>query len=167
MALFTAATAAEMGRRSAAARAAQAQRIAAEPPQPVAPSTDPLPPPLPTEPVDAFAVRRLTRVRAQLDRLDALMCEESDPKRLKELADASSRVSAQEFALAGRPLPGSRRPAPTGKLQASAPPATSGPWIPAALPDPAPAPAPAPVPLPDPAAAPAALPPGGNSSSQP
>jgi hypothetical protein len=50
-------------------------------------------------------------VREQLDRVDDLMISEDDPKRLKELADASARLSDQEFKLAGRPSPGSRRPA--------------------------------------------------------
>lgn len=56
-------------------------------------------------------MRRLKRVREQLDKLDGLMFEEADPKRLKEYADASARLSDQEFKLAGRPNPGSRRPA--------------------------------------------------------
>jgi hypothetical protein len=72
-------------------------------------------------------------VREQLDRLDALMVEEADPKRLKELADASARLSAQEFALAGRPMPGSRRPAPESKRQVANP---AGPWLPATMPTP-------------------------------
>lgn len=50
-------------------------------------------------------------MREQLDRLDSLMMDETDPKRLKEYADASARLSAQEFDLSGRPKSGSRRPA--------------------------------------------------------
>jgi hypothetical protein len=57
-----------------------------------------------------FALRRLNRVREQLDKLDALASGEKDTKRLKELADATTRLSEQERILAGRPLPGSRRP---------------------------------------------------------
>ena len=120
---FTAANAAEMGRRSAAARAAQAQRIPAEPPQPLAPLA-PLPQPLLTE-LDTFAKRRLARVRAQLDRLDDELaeCSLEDSKRIKELTDAQLRLSEQERILAGRPLPGSRRPAAerAPRLGASAP----------------------------------------------
>ncbi len=65
---------------------------------------------------DEFAKLRLRRVREQLDKIDAMAFEENDPKRLKELADASARLSDQEFKLAGRPSPGSRRP-PTDKAQ--------------------------------------------------
>ena len=61
-----------------------------------------------------FQSRRLRRVQTQLERLDEMMLEETDPKRLKELADASARMSTQEFALAGRPLPGTKRPAAEG-----------------------------------------------------
>jgi hypothetical protein len=50
------------------------------------------------------------RVREQLERLDRLASEEDDPKQLKALADATTRLSEQERLLAGRPLPGSRRP---------------------------------------------------------
>jgi hypothetical protein len=49
-------------------------------------------------------------VREQLERLDALASIETDPKRLKELADASARLSAQEFDLAGRPKSGTTKP---------------------------------------------------------
>ena len=43
-----------------------------------------------------------------------MLLKEKDSKTLKELADASARLSVQEFALAGRPLPGTKRPAPDG-----------------------------------------------------
>ena len=59
---------------------------------------------------DPFVTRRLMRVREQLEKLDALASGEKDTKRLKELADATTRLSEQERILAGRPLPGSRRP---------------------------------------------------------
>ena len=59
---------------------------------------------------DPFTARRLSRVRDQLDRIDDLAADETDPKRLKELADATTRLAEQERILAGRPLPGSRRP---------------------------------------------------------
>jgi hypothetical protein len=68
------------------------------------------------QPLADYAERRLNRVREQLDKIDAMAFEENDPKRLKELADASARLSDQEFKLAGRPSPGSRRP-PTDKAQ--------------------------------------------------
>jgi hypothetical protein len=59
---------------------------------------------------DPFVTRRLMRVREQLEKLDALASGVKDTKRLKELADATTRLSEQERILAGRPLPGSRRP---------------------------------------------------------
>ena len=55
---------------------------------------------------------RLERVRLQLDRVDAMMLTEDDPQRLDRLASAQMRLSEQERILAGRPLPGSRKPAP-------------------------------------------------------
>jgi hypothetical protein len=66
--------------------------------------------------VESFTSRRLTRVRDQLERLDRMAAEEDDPKRIKELADATTRLSEQERILDGRPMPGSRRP-PTDKAQ--------------------------------------------------
>jgi hypothetical protein len=63
-----------------------------------------------TEPENNFTTRRLTRVREQLERLDRMAAEENDPKRIKELADATTRLSEQERILDGRPMPGSRRP---------------------------------------------------------
>src|ERR1035437_908443 len=59
----------------------------------------------------SFTERRLMRVRMQLEKLDALAAVARNSKRLKELADATTRLSEQERILAGRPLPGSRRPA--------------------------------------------------------
>ena len=51
-------------------------------------------------------------MRVQLDRLDQEIDAEigGDSKRLKELVDAQMRLSEQERILAGKPLPGSRRP---------------------------------------------------------
>jgi hypothetical protein len=83
-----------------------------------------------TEPSDDFAGRRLKRVRDQLDRLDGIAAEETDPKRIKELADATTRLSEQERVLAGRPLPGSRRPAAEGKRGYR--PESAGPMVPVA-----------------------------------
>lgn len=100
MPLFTRENAAILGHRGAIARWSK-------PPEP------PPKPPLPeimAEHVNDFAIRRLNRVREQLDKLDAMMGKETDPKRLKEYADASARLSAQEFDLSGRPKSGSRRP---------------------------------------------------------
>ena len=62
-----------------------------------------------------YASRRLARVRSQLDALDNLLADEMaaarpDPARLDRYASAQSRLATQEQQLAGRPLPGSRRP---------------------------------------------------------
>jgi hypothetical protein len=59
-----------------------------------------------------FHAKRLARVRVQLDRIDSELerCSLSDSKRIRDLTDAQLRLSEQERILAGRPLPGSRRP---------------------------------------------------------
>jgi hypothetical protein len=64
-----------------------------------------------------YVSRRLARVRAQLDRIDDLLAELSavkpgqvDARKLNDLAAAQARLATQEQQLAGRPLPGSRRP---------------------------------------------------------
>lgn len=59
---------------------------------------------------DPYVNKRLARVRAQLERIDEMMEQELDPQRLDRLASAQARLSVQEFALANRPMPGSRRP---------------------------------------------------------
>lgn len=69
---------------------------------------------------DDFRVQRLARVREQLAKLDAQMAQEDDPQRLDRLASAQAKLSVQEFNLAGRPLPGSHRPA-ASRSRAAAP----------------------------------------------
>jgi hypothetical protein len=96
MPLFTRENAAMLGQKGAIARWAK-------PPEPPLPETI-------AQMTEEFADRRLMRVREQLEKLDALAAGEKDTKRLKELADATTRLSEQERILAGRPLPGSRRP---------------------------------------------------------
>lgn len=73
-------------------------------------------PSLRTEP---FTAKRLMRVRRQLNMIDRMIENESDPQKIDRLASASMRLSDQEFALSGRPKPGPtkslpprRRPAP-------------------------------------------------------
>jgi len=66
--------------------------------------------PLPAEQLSGYVEKRLVRVRRQLDRIDEMLMEESDPQKLDRLAAASMRLAEQERILAGRPLPGSRRP---------------------------------------------------------
>jgi hypothetical protein len=100
--LFTAETARIAGLKSVAVKK---QRLLDNPPT----DTLPLSPAIPTE---DFVAARLSRVRAQLDKLDKMIEDEDDPILLSRLADAQSRLSVQEFALAGRPMPGNRRPAP-------------------------------------------------------
>lgn len=60
---------------------------------------------------------RLRRAREHLARLDKLFEAEAskakpEAKTLKEYADAMARLQTQEQQLSGRPLPGSRKPAP-------------------------------------------------------
>jgi hypothetical protein len=64
-----------------------------------------------TTAADDFSSLRLVRVREELTRLDKLLKAETDPVKLDKLASALSRLAEQERQLAGRPLPGSLRPA--------------------------------------------------------
>lgn len=61
---------------------------------------------------ERYVAERLNRVRAQIDRLSTLLDYEKDPRNLDRLAAAIERLHKAEFALAGRPMPGQRRPAP-------------------------------------------------------
>jgi hypothetical protein len=106
---FTTETARKAAQASVHARKVAADYFAARPiVQPTPPTVAPT-----VQPSDEFQSRRLKRVRDQLSRIDTELetCPLKDSKRLKELADASARLSDQEFKLAGRPSPGSRRPA--------------------------------------------------------
>jgi len=60
--------------------------------------------------IEDYAGSRLSQVREQLDRITALLAKETDPLSVERLARAMAALSTQEFALAGRPLPGSLRP---------------------------------------------------------
>ena len=106
MARFTAANARQFAARSIEARK---QRKA----------TPVLPPLPPIQEADQYAKERLSRVRAQLDRIDRMIQSETDPQKLDRLAAASMRLSDQEFALAGRPKPGPRKPLPESRYQTS------------------------------------------------
>jgi hypothetical protein len=79
----------------------------------------PEPPALP-QPIapDTFNAARLLRVRDQLIKLDAMIMKETDPQKLDRLASAQARLSEQERIIAGRPLPGARRPAAEGARRA-------------------------------------------------
>lgn len=84
-------------------------------PQPIpAPLMPPPSPPAdsPTANPGSFAGSRLEQVRGALRRLDARLQVEQDPLSLDRLARAAAALSVQEFALAGRPMPGQRRPGP-------------------------------------------------------
>jgi hypothetical protein len=101
--LFTRENAPEMARRSNAVQAQRRrERLTAAP---FAPAPHPA-----MQEGDSYVALRLVRVRAQLDRIDRMIQEEKDPQKLDRLAAASMRLSDQEFALAGRPKPGNRRP---------------------------------------------------------
>lgn len=57
----------------------------------------------------SFVGRRLERVRRQLDRVDAMLAEETDPARIDKLCAASSKLEEQERRLSDRSLPPVRR----------------------------------------------------------
>lgn len=111
---FTAANARE---NAAKAHAARRQRLASGK---LAGETLPQTPQLaPLEPADergdAYALRRLSRVRTQLDLIDQRINDiaskpSPDGQTLSWLCAAQERLSEQERVLAGRPLPGSIRP---------------------------------------------------------
>jgi hypothetical protein len=64
-----------------------------------------------------YVLKRLERVRAQLSKIDTMLEEEVDPAKLDRLAACQARLAEQERLLAGRPLPGSNRPAKPGRRQ--------------------------------------------------
>ena len=66
----------------------------------------------PAQIADDYISKKLLRVRKQLARLDDLLDEEDEPALIDRLASAIGRLSEIERNLAGRPLPGSRKPAP-------------------------------------------------------
>ena len=71
----------------------------------------PLPSPVPTDnPTDDYTVQRLARTRKQIEMLDEQLEEAPDARAVKAIADALARLVEIERVLAGRPLPGSRRP---------------------------------------------------------
>ncbi len=54
---------------------------------------------------DKFRLERLSRVRAQLNRLDKLLADECDPQKLDRLMSALNRLQEAEGWLAGRAKP--------------------------------------------------------------
>jgi hypothetical protein len=58
----------------------------------------------------AYVAERIANAREQIDKLTARAGKESDPLNLERLARAVAQWSEIERILAGRPLPGSRKP---------------------------------------------------------
>ncbi len=54
---------------------------------------------------EEFRMRRLNRVRAQLERVDRMIERETDPSRLDRLASAVARLNEQERQLSNRSMP--------------------------------------------------------------
>ena len=103
MPLFTRENAAILGKAGAEARWRK--------PQPPA-TTPPIPTPMAE---DDYPGKVLARTRNQLDLvansiLHELTKSNPDSRRLRDLSDAQRHLAEQERILAGRPLPGSRRP---------------------------------------------------------
>ena len=124
MARFTAANAKEM---AAKAHASRRQRLASG--NPAAEAFPLMPEGGPHEAANDYASRRLARVRVQLDLVDKRITEQANAKTLDGqslnwLCSAQERLAEQERILAGRPLPGSRRPA-----QDRAPRPDAGAWL--------------------------------------
>ena len=91
---------------------------------------------------DNFVSRKLSRVRGQIDVIEKLLDKSTEPQAVDRFCNAMTRLYEIERILAGRPLPGSRRPredrarvsAGWIELQPALPPA---PVAPAAAPTPA------------------------------
>lgn len=61
---------------------------------------------------DAYRLGRLVQVRIIVSRLDDALLHTTDPMEIEKLSRAGHRYSQIEQMLAGRPSPGSRKPAP-------------------------------------------------------
>ena len=90
---------------------------------PPAPEPPRLPEPAIAIPHDDFVNRKVLRVRAQIERVSQLLDKSDEPQAVDRFANALTRLYELERVLAGRPLPGSRRPA-----QDRAPRAEAGAW---------------------------------------
>jgi hypothetical protein len=129
MGRFTAANARENAAKSHAAR-----RLRLANGKPAAESFPQTPQVGPQEAANAYVSARLSRVRVQLDLVDKRITEQANAKTvdgqvLNWLCSAQERLAEQERILAGRPLPGSRRPASESKRAAQPP--ICRPWVPA------------------------------------
>jgi hypothetical protein len=96
---FTSANAAQMAALSHVKRRERkaAQAMAAQPPARLPANAD-------------YPAIRLVRVRAQLDKLDAMAITLTDTQKLDQLGRALSHWATQERELSMRPLPGQLRP---------------------------------------------------------
>ncbi len=61
---------------------------------------------------EAYRLKRLSQVRINVSRLDDMLTKASDPMQVDQISRALQRVSEIERQLAGRPMPGSRKPPP-------------------------------------------------------
>lgn len=59
---------------------------------------------------DDFTTRKLARVRGQIDAVEKLLDAATEPQAVDRFANALTRLYDLERILAGRPLPGSRKP---------------------------------------------------------
>ena len=137
VARFTAANAKEMAAKSHAARL---QRLASGN---LAGESLPQTPRVgPDEAAGSYEIKRLARVRKQLDLVDKAFEAEAtkatpDGQRLNWLAQAQERLAEQERVLDNRPLPGSRRPRDPASRRASLPSYLDAlPWPTLAAPEP-------------------------------
>ena len=99
--------------RAAAAKANQVRwsRWKAEQAKSATPAITPaITPPVPELVADEFIKRKLARVRGQIERIDGLMEEVTEPQAADRFCAALARLYEIERILAGRPLPGSMRP---------------------------------------------------------
>ena len=106
MALFTRETAASMSAKGNAARwsrwRAEREKTANPPKlEPIISDGNP-----------TFAQRKLARIRDQIDRVERLLDDADEPQAVDRFANALTRLYDLERILDGRPLPGSRKPAP-------------------------------------------------------
>jgi hypothetical protein len=60
---------------------------------------------------DQYVAVQLTRARTHISRINSMLDRETDAQTLERLSRALGVLSERERVLAGRPLPGSRRPA--------------------------------------------------------
>ena len=130
---FTKENARQFQAKSAAARKqASLARLAEPTPKPTAPVAKPTAEPIADSCVNEFTKRKLARIRGQIDRVEGLLDAACEPQAVDRFANALTRLYDLERVLAGRPLPGSKRPAPERATKAR----EAGAWL--ALTDPAP-----------------------------